>query len=514
MNDDKPASSKNELSIRAALLAAARVIGFALALPLPLVLVRTLDQSEFGLYKQVFQILQTSLALLGLHVSLSAYYFMPRHPDKKPQVAMNVVIFYGAVGSAVAMLFAIYPRWITVLFKSDEMVPYMPLLGLAIMLWLVSSLLEVVTVANSDIRMAALFTVLVHLAKSGMLIAAGLIFKNVHAIVWAAVAQGVLQCLMLFFYLRSRFGKFWASFDGALFKTQLANAIPFGLGGLAYATQADMHNYFVSHYFAPADFAIYAVGCFELPLLSVLVDSVISVLLPEVARREARADFEGIITLWASAVRKLAFFFVPAYTFLFVVRYEFITALFTKNYEAAVAVFTINLLNILLFIAVPTSIIRAFEELKYFRLKLSIAMLPLSFVALYTGIHAAGLVGAVTALVVVQTIDLAIIVFKIGRRLNMSFGDIKRLAPVLKTAGAAAFAAVATYAVKAGLDDSLQGLMQRMGTPKLQVWATLAICGIVFAAVHLVVAFVMGAVTDEEKVELRGALYRVARRAA
>ncbi|HVG20364.1 MAG TPA: hypothetical protein VNI02_15040, partial [Blastocatellia bacterium] len=220
-----------------------------------------------------------------------------------------------------------------------------------------------------------------------------------------------------------------------------------------------------------------------------------------------------IITLWASAIRKLAFFFVPAYTFLFVMRYEFITALFTKNYEAAVAVFTINLLNILLFIAVPTSIIRAFEELKYFRLKLSVAMLPVSFAALYAGIHAAGLVGAVTALVVVQTLDLAIIVFKIGRRLNMSPGDMRRLTPVLRTATAASFAAVAAYAVKVGLDDALQGLMQRMGTPKLQVWAALAICGAVFAAVHLAAAFAMGAVTDEEKLELRGALYRVARRA-
>ena len=58
------------MSIRAALLAAAKVVGFALALPMPLVLVRTLDQTEFGLYKQVFQILQTSLTLLGLHVGL------------------------------------------------------------------------------------------------------------------------------------------------------------------------------------------------------------------------------------------------------------------------------------------------------------------------------------------------------------------------------------------------------------------------------------------------------------
>ncbi len=155
------------LSKRAALLAAAKIAGYALTIPLPLVLVRFLDQSEFGLYKQTFALISTMLTLLGLHVSVSAYYFMPRTPDKKPQVVLNVLIFYGAVGSVTALAFALFPRWITVIFKTEDLVPYMPLIGLAIFFWLMSSLLEVVTVADGDVRSASLFTVLVQLLKAG-----------------------------------------------------------------------------------------------------------------------------------------------------------------------------------------------------------------------------------------------------------------------------------------------------------------------------------------------------------
>jgi len=489
---------RNALTKRTAMLAAARIVAFALTIPLPLVLVRTLSQSEFGLYKQVFQILMTVLALVGLQVNMSVLYFLPRHPDKKPQIALNVLAFYAVIGSVVAGVFAVFPRSVTIIFKGDGLVPHMPLLGLAILLWLLSTVLDVVAVADNDIRSASMFVVLVQLTKSGLLMGAAVLFGTVHAVVIAAVAQGAVHCLIMFLYLHKRFGRFWGSFDSPLFKTQIANALPFGFGALAFGTQADLHNYFVSHYFDPDQFAIYAVGCFQLPLLGMLFESVVSVLMPEVARRHAKADYEGIIALWAAAVRKLALFFVPTYVFLFVVRYEFIATLFTKNYVAAAPIFAINLLGILLYILVPTSIMRSFEELKYFRLKLSLATIPVACVALYIGIHAAGLVGAITAYVTVQTIDLSILILAIARKLNMSLGDVRRLSPILRTVTAAAIAGFATFGVRLALAGA-------------HTFVTLVACSLVFGVVCLIATFLTGAVTTSEKAELRGALLNLYR---
>src|SRR5437764_5494929 len=109
MNLDRAKGTKSALSKRAALLAVAKVAGYALTLPLPLVLVRVLTQSDFGLYKQAFQVITTMLTLLGLQVALSIYYFLPRYPDRKPHVVMNVLVFYAALGGAMALLFAVYP---------------------------------------------------------------------------------------------------------------------------------------------------------------------------------------------------------------------------------------------------------------------------------------------------------------------------------------------------------------------------------------------------------------------
>lgn len=474
---------------RAALLAVAKIIGYALTLPLPLALVRLLSQSDFGLYKQAFQLVTTLVALLGLQISISVFYFMPRHPDKKPQVVMNVMIFYAVVAGLVALVFAVYPQSITPIYKTDDIVPLVPFIGLAIWLWLMSSLLEVVTIADGDVRSASAFTILLQLTKSALMVAAALIFRNVHAIIISAIFQGSIACVILFLYLKRRYGRFWRSFDYGLFKSQLGNALPFGLGALAFGTQADLHNYFVSHYFEPAMFAIYSVGCFDIPLLGMLYESVVSVLLPEVARLHVEGDKEGIISLWATAIRKLAFCYMPAYVLLFVMREEVITFLFTKQYSQSTIIFAINLLLLPLYLSVYTSFMRAFDDLRFFRLKLSIVMIPVTCALLYAGIHFAGLVGAVSACVIAQTIDVTVIVTKVARRLGVGSHDIRRLAPVLRTIAASAIAGVTAYVIKAALIDA-------------HILVTLALCASAFAVVFLFAAFAMGAVTDDEKSEL------------
>ena len=108
----------------------------------------------------------TVLALAGLQVNMSVLYFLPRNPDKKPQIALNVLAFYAVINSLVALLFAIFPGWVTLIFKGDDLVPHIPMLGVAILLTLMSTVLDVVAVADNDIRSASLFVIFVQFTKA------------------------------------------------------------------------------------------------------------------------------------------------------------------------------------------------------------------------------------------------------------------------------------------------------------------------------------------------------------
>jgi len=482
---------------RAAWLTTANSIAFGLSFIAPLLLVRTLSQTEFGVYKQVFQILMSTISLLNLQVASTAYYFMPRAPEKKLQVMINVLAFYGAIGALTGALFIFYPEWSLLVFESGDLPAYMPLLGVTILLWLVSSNLEVIPLALGDVRASSVFIVISQLTKSALTVGAALAFHSVRAMIWAAAIQGMLQILFMFVYIRRRFGqrseRIRGAFDLALFKAQIGNALPYGLGSFAQTAQGDLHNFMVSRYFPPAGFAVYSAGLFQLPLLGLLTTSFSSALIPEVSKLAAAGDQRAIIPIWLNAARKLALVVVPICALMFVLRYEIITLLFTSAYSEAAPLFGIYLFSALLPMTLTGSPIRAHEEFKFFRFKLHLALLPVTFGALYVGIHAAGLIGAVSALVGLQTLEAAIVVTAVGRRLGFVANDLRHLTPALKTALAAGAAALAAYAVKLPLAQA-------------HTLVKLVLCGAVFGAVYIFAAYALGAVTGAEKTEIRAAL--------
>jgi O-antigen/teichoic acid export membrane protein len=240
--------SQQSLTQRAFQLMAANIIATALSFAFPLVLVRAMSQSEYGLYKQVFQILLSALGLLNLQVAVSVFYFMPREPGKKLQVALNVMLFYGMVGTLVCLVFFIWPGWVTLIFQGSDLVPHIPLLGLVILLWLVSTNLEGVPIAAGDVRVASVLIVASQLTKAIVMIMAALLCGSLTSILVAAMIQGALQTVFMGLYIRRRFGRFLIAIDWPLFKAQIGNALPFGIGGIVGIVQSDMHNYFVSHY--------------------------------------------------------------------------------------------------------------------------------------------------------------------------------------------------------------------------------------------------------------------------
>lgn len=478
---------------RAAWLTTANSIAFGLSFIAPLLLVRMLSQTEFGLYKQAFQILMTAISALNLQVASTAYYFMPRAPEKKLQITVNVLAFYGAIGALVAALFILYPECSLLVFESGELLAYMPMLGVTILLWLVSSNLEVIPFALGDVRTSSVFIVVAQLTKSALIIGAALAFRSVSAIIWAAAIQGTLQILFMFVYIRRRFESLHGAFDWALFKAQIGNALPYGLGSFTQVAQADLHNFMVSRFFPPAGFAVYSVGLFQLPLLGLLTTSFSAALIPEVSRLAAEGNQRAIIPIWLNAIRQLALVIVPVCALMFILRYEIITSLFTSAYLEAAPLFGIYLFSALLPITLTGTPIRAHEEFKFFRFKLHLALLPVTFGALYAGIHAAGLIGAVIALVALQTLEVAIVLAAIGRRLGFVVSDLRHLTPALKTALAAATAALAAFAMKLPLKHS--------PTP-----VKILLCAAVFGAVYLFAAYAFGAVTDAEKAGFRAKL--------
>lgn len=499
---NNPASSTIEsassFTVRAGWLFFAKCFAFGLSFVLPLLLVRRLSQHEFGLYKQVFLVVGTAIYILPLGFGMSAFYFLPRERDRRDKVILNILLFYIMMAGGACAILVLRPSLLAILFNNNEIVRFAPQIGLVILFWVVSSLLEVVTLANQESRLATFFIIISQLAKTGLMLAAAISIASVASLMNAAIVYGMIQTAVMLAYLRSRFGNFWRSIDWSMVRTQIAYALPIGLASVLFQVQADLHNYFVSYHFSTADFAIYAIGCFNLPLIGILSESAGSVTIPHVSYLQKYDRHREIVELMARMLRKLSALYFPIYFFLLVMGREFITVLFTARYDSSWPIFAINLTMIPLGLVASACdpVIRAYAEHRFFMMRVRVMVIAALSIALWVGTSRLGLIGAITIVVVFNLGERLLIAAKVGRILGVTRSDLVLLKDVGKLAFAALVAAVATWLVRSyGLE----------ATPLV----VLTTCGIVFCLAYVTALLMLGVLKPEERAFVERMLVRL-----
>jgi O-antigen/teichoic acid export membrane protein len=494
---------ESSLTTRAAWIVSARTVAFILSFALPLLLVRRLDQTAFGLYKQVFLVVGTAVNVLPLGFHMSAFYFLPREPERRGAVVFNILLFHLVAGGAACLAFVLRPGLLGWLFPgSSELVAYAPALGLLLLLWVVSSFLEGIAMANQDTKTATLFIVSMQLARTLLLLLAALVFASVPSLIYAAIIQGALQMVVLLVYLSLRFEGFGRGLDWSLMRAQLAYALPLGAAGFLYTMQMDLHNYFVSNRFDAAAFAIYAVGCFNLPLIHILSDSVGSVMIPRVAELQKRGERREIVVLISRMMRKLAAAYFAIYAFLFVMGREFIVVLFRAQYLPSWPVFAINLAMIPLGIIASAydPVVRAYPEQRFFLLRVRAVLLGALSVALWFWTERIGLVGVISCVVATNLVERAVIAVRCGKVLGATRREIFLFKDVGKLACAALCAALATAFLRPFVVEAMPPFF------------ALAVCGVWFMLIYLGAILLLGIVSPDERDGFARALLYLQRR--
>lgn len=464
----------------------AKTIAFAFNLALPMLLVRRLDQAQFGVYRQLFLIIGTSVTVLPLGFAMSAYYFLPREPDRQQETVLNILIYNMVTGSLACGAFLLWPALLALIFHQPGLTGYAPLIGIVILLWIVSQALEIIPIAHGEMKIASAMIMSVQLTRTAIYLAAVIAFGSVRALIWAAVAQGVLQTGVLWWYLQSRFSGFWQRFDWGLMRSQLSYAVPLGLAGILYTAQTDLHSYFVSNRLGAVAYAIYGVGTLQIALLTMLQEATNAVVIPRVSALQHQNDTREIIQLMARAMRKLAAVYFPVYALLIVVAHEFIGFLFTRRYLASVPVFRINLTLLLLGVLLLDPLFRAYAEQRFFLIRLRVVLCVLLTAGLWFGIARFGLVGAISTVVLVGVTERVVMAVRFGRILGVSRRDLVLLKDIGKLALAAAAAGLVAEGVR---------LLLRGAKPLV----VLMVCGVVFSLVYLGAVLLAGILTPEEK---------------
>jgi len=479
----------------------AKTLSFAFGLALPLVLVRRLSQADFGLYKQLFLVVTTASSILPLGFGMSAYYFLPREEKRRAATVFNITLFNLTIGVLACAALWVWPQLLGIIFHQASLSDYARPIGVLILLWIVSSFLEIVPIANQEVKLATAAIVLVQASRTALFLGAALLFATVQSLVAAGLVQAVVQSIVLLWYLRSRFGAFWRYFDSDMLRRQLSYALPLGFAGLLWVMQTDLHNYFIANRFGPAIFAIYAIGTVQIPLINLLQEATNSILIPHISFLQQQKDPREIVYLTARAMRKLAAIYFPVCVFLLIFGHEFITFLFTRRYLASYPVFAVNLLLLPFMTVLQDPLFRAYVEQRYFLVRLRILIFCLLTAGLWFGTARFGMLGAIWTVVGLNALERIITAVRFGRILGVRAKDIVLLKDVGKLALASLLAGGAAAAL-------------HLWMPPAKPVVVLAICGVSFCVLYGAVLLAAGVLTSQEKEIVRRKLSLILRPSA
>ncbi len=477
----------------ALLIIAGRIAGFAAAFVTPLILVRMFDLETFGTYKQWFLLYITLLTITQIGMSESLLYFLPRANAEAGRYVMNSVLFLASVGATAALILALSSSAIAGWMNNPGLAPLIPLLALYLLFMQASIGLETVMTARSSYRSAAIAYAVTDLARAVFLIVPVLLVPSLRSLLYGAVTFAALR---LVYTIRYFWGEFGSGFrpDAACFTRQLAYALPFALSIVASIAQENLHQYVVSGLFDAANFAIYAVGCLQIPLVDLVATSVCNVMMVGMTNAIHDGRETQVIDLWHVTVRKLALVFFPLTCLLLITARDLIVMLFTDNYLASVPVFMVGVTAIV-FAAIPIDgLLRVYAKT---RTLLAINLLRFTMIAIliHWSIMSFGLAGAMFVTVLALGLGKALGLLAAGSLWRMSLG---RLLP-WRT-----LSVIATVSIAASL-PALAIAYGVQTVPSIRV----LLAGIVYASAYVGMVMGFGLVSVHERAELSHLLGRL-----
>ena len=476
--------------------------GRFLALPLnflvPVILVRALTMEAFGIYKQLFMIFYILMPVIDLGICQSLFYFIPKDQTLRDRILSQTFLVQIPVVLGLTVLFFIFRNEIGMVFSGNEdsLAAYIPQLGIFILLWHVSTIFENLLIIEKKAFQAGALTFFSEALRSLVSIGIGLAGGSLEHLVSGLVVTGMIRCGVMGWYL-VRNMVFSFSIDYNLMTSQLSYAIPFGMAVIVRTFFLFSHQYIVSVMGGGSEFAIYAVGCFSLPFIAIIVDSVAKISLVKMSEATTNPDSSQIISqIIHNSIRKLWLLFFPVFVLLFVMAEEFIVLLFTDSYLASIPVFRIFILMIPLSAFLVQHVPRALDQTRFI-LTNNLFALFLSILFSLVFYHRFGLEGAVAGFVAANVIWRILFMVKCHKMLNVPYGNLLPKASMSRVSATAILTGGSIYYVK-----------QVLSLPPA---VTLILCSVVFGLICVVFYWFFPILLADEKHYVRKQVHKYLR---
>lgn len=456
-----PASKPESVFRPALLLMSGRTLAFAVTFFVPVILARVFDPTQFGTYKQLFLIYSTAYFSAQLGMATSLYYFLPNASHQSGRYVANSMLFLGSGGLLVLGALTVVATELAIWLSNQALSEHLPWLGLYLFLMMLSEALEIVLISRGQYLWASASYALSDFARAVAFLLPVLLFRGLGGLLKGAVVVAFLRALVALLYFRREFREDFTP-DRVLFKSQLAYALPFAAAILVEVVQAGLPQYAVSYLYDPATFAIFAVGCLQIPLVGFAASPASDVMMVKMQERLAEGRKPAVVTIWHDTTWKLALLFFPLMVFCVVAARPIIVLLFTQKYAASIPIFMAWSSVILLSTFQVDGVLRVFAQTQ-FLLELNVMRLAIIAALLIWSLSAFHLLGPVLVIVLATVAFKVAALFRMKKLLEIGAAQLLPWGKLATLLGAATAAGVAAAAVRSLWHAATVPLLLAMG---------------------------------------------------
>jgi O-antigen/teichoic acid export membrane protein len=484
------------LSDKAGFLIVSNFIKYLIGFVMPMVLVRLLDQHDYGTYQQMVLIATAAIGIMTWGLPSSVYYFYHHVTRERiPALVAQTSFLLGISGAitAAAIFFASFS--IADQFNNPSMASILKLYAFSIAFMIASEhyipfmiaqnryLLTLATeVGESVIRIFVLL--------APLWLGYGLV-GLVAGIVSYTALRFVVRTLRLLLAKDMHFAG-WSKYRFPL--DQLGYSVPIALASLVWLIGETFNKGLLAASFTPKDYAIYAVGALSIPLDSIFQASVGNVLRASLPPMVRDGNFAAVVSVLRESTRKLSIIVLPSFIFLFGHAHEFITVLFTMRYEESVRIFQLFVCVVPLHMLMLSPIPQVFGRPRivlYITLGVTAVYVLLSYALLKT----VGFFGPAIAAIAIQYISTSAFIVVV---LRLTRTTLLRLFPVIHLSRVV-FASLFGLLVAKRASDLMPSRL-----------LDLVFAGAVFSVTFLLLAYLIGVFTPGDREMIRRWIAKIA----
>ena len=386
---------------------------------MPLVLVRFMSQSDYGVFSQFYTLYTAIYVILAFGLHTNIFYFYPtatkKDADKYISNTTVLLLLFGFIGGAIMYI----PPVQSALFGDSELGKHIDFIIAAIMLATPMNIVSPLNTVREDKWGAMLIPGVVAVMRILTVVGCTLVYNDLHELFkWLLSYQLFILVVVAIYSLRNvRFRMDWA-----LAKTQMAYSIPFGC---AVALQL-FSNYFDKFvcikFLEPSEYAIYSVAFLSIPGITQVYDSLCQINIVNMTRSYRSGHKDEVAPQYQNFVVKTLSFSTPIILAVVIYAEEIMSFLYTDQYVTSAPFFRIYSLTFLTSMLGAGTILRSMGKTKASFLAFVITCL-VGLPATYLLVSTYGNYGAIIGACINMILPRLIQMIMESRLLNMSLAS-------------------------------------------------------------------------------------------